>query len=361
MTAAAAAVAVIAGCGGSSNPFPTPPATPLPSGSPSSSPSPLDLKPVFGGLLDRSGVPPATFLGALAGYVVNVHWNQLQPASGATLAPDNAIDQAIAQVRALNATDHTHLGLKLRIFAGIYAPDWVKSLGGSPVAVSNPQGGRSGTIGRFWTDPFGQAYDRLEALLAAKYDQVPEVREVTVARCTTFYDEPFIRDVSDPSTVTALISAGYTLEADETCQRQEIDAATVWQHTHSDLALNPYQAINSDGSTSGDEAFTDLMMSYCRQVLGSACVLENNSLRYPPQPAYMAMYEQMQSLGQPIAFQTAAAQRIGNLQSALQYAVSLGANSVELPGDYQALATPAAFSVTNAALARAPVTAKPVV
>jgi len=356
------AIAVLTGCGGSSNPFPTP--TPTPSGgpteSPSPSPSPRDLKPVLRGLLDRGGLPPASYLSALAGYVVNVHWSQLQPTSGAGIADDNPIDQAISQVRSLNATYHTHLGLKLRIFAGVWAPDWVKSLGGSPIPVVNPQGGQTGTVGRFWTDAFGQAYDQLETLLAAKYDQVLEVREVTISRCTTFYDEPFIRDASDPSTVSALIAAGYTAEADENCQRQEIDAATVWQHTHSDLSFNPYQVINPDGSTSADPDFTDLMMSYCRQVLGPACVLENNSLRVPPQPAYEEMYAEMQSLGQPIAFQTAAESRVGNLQSTLEYAVTLGANSVELPGDYEAIAAPATFSPTNAALATAPTTATPV-
>jgi len=359
LASAVGAIAVLAGCGSSSNLFPTPTPTYSPAGSPSASPAVLDLKPVLRGLLDRDGLPPTTYVDSLAGYVVNVDWNQLQPTSGATIATDNPIDQAISQVRALNAADHTHLGLKLRLYAGIWAPAWVKSLGGAPIPVTNPQGGQTGTVGRFWTDAYGQAYDQLETLLAARYDQVPEVREVTISRCTTFYDEPFIRDVADPATVSALIAAGYTLEADENCQREEIDAATVWQHTHSDLTLNPYQAINPDGSTMTDEPFTDLMMSYCRQVLGSACVLENNSLRVPAQPEYQTMYEQMELLGQPIAFQTAAEQRIGNLQATLEYAVTLGANSVELPGSYQTLATPADFAATNDQLASAPTTAPP--
>jgi hypothetical protein len=362
MAFAVAAVALLTGCGSSSNPFPTPTATPAPGGSasPSASPAPSDLKPVLRGLLDRSGLPPSSYVGSLAGYVVNVDWSQLQPTSGATIAPNNPIDQAIAQVRALNAAGHTHLGLKIRLYSGIWAPGWVKSLGGSPISITNPQSGQTGTIGRFWTDLFGDAYDRLETLLAAEYDQVPEVREITISRCTTFYDEPFIRDISDPSTVSALIAAGYTLAADQTCQEQEIAAATVWQHTHSDLAFNPYQVINPDGTTSTDEPFTNQMMLYCRQVLGPACVLENNSLRIPPLPSYQAMYAEMQSLGQPIAFQTAAEQRIGNLQSTLEYAVTLGANSVELPGGYEGLGAPAQFATTNDALASAPISGAPV-
>lgn len=354
---AALSVILLTACG-SQNPGPsTFPASPSPSVSLLPSPAPQDLKPVLGGLLDRSGAPPPSFLGALAGYVVNANWSDLQPSSGDTIAPDNAIDQAITAVREANSTEHAHLGLKIRIFAGINAPQWAKNLGGKPVDISNPQNGLTGTIGRFWTDAYGAAYNRLERLLADKYDQVSVVREVTISRCTTFYDEPFIRDISDPETVSALLAAGYTIQADQNCQMQEIDVAAVWQHTHSDLAFNPYQEIGPGGVTATNEPFTASMMIYCRQILGTACVLENNSLRTPPQPEYMAMYSEMLTLGQPMAFQTATAQRIGDLDATLQYAVLLGANSVELPGGYQSLATPASFAATNGALAAQPAVA----
>ncbi len=353
MVSGALGVLLLVGCG-SQHPGPSTSASASPIVSLLPSPAPRDLKPVLGGLLDRSGTPPPAFLGALAGYVVNVRWADLQPSSGDTIASDNAIDQAISAVHAANATDHAHLGLKIRIFAGVNAPEWAKHLGGAPVDISNPQNGSTGTIGRFWTDAFGAAYDHLQALLAAKYDQVPVVREVTIGRCTTFYDEPFIRDISDQETVTALLAAGYTIQADQNCQMQEIDEAAVWQHTHSDLAFNPYQEIGPDGTTATDEPFTASMMIYCRQVLGTACVLENNSLRTPPPPEYKAMYSEMLTLGQPIAFQTATAEQVGDLEATLQYAVLLGANSVELPGGYQSLATPASFAVTNGALAAQP-------
>jgi hypothetical protein len=347
---------LLVGCGSSPQPSPSATSSPGATISLPTSPSPLDLKPVLSGLLDRSGAPPNSYATALAGFVVNVHWGDLQPTAGTALQSDNAIDRAITTVRALDSADHAHLGLKIRVFAGIWAPGWAKSFGGAPITVTNPQNGATGTIGRFWSDAFGQAYDQFVSLLAAKYDAVPEVREVTISRCTTFYAEPFIRDASDPATVSALVGAGYSLAADENCQRQEIDAAAVWRHTHSDLAFNPYQTIGLGGTTQVDEPFTDLMMVYCRQVLGPACVLENNSLRTPPPPAYQIMYAQMMAIGRPIAFQTEVAGRIGSLQATLSYAVSLGADSVELPGGYESLATPAALSVSAGALARQSVT-----
>src|ERR1039457_6550486 len=62
LVSTAAAIALMAACGESSNPFPTPSSTPPPPpvGSPSPRPRPLDLKPVLAGLLDRhpsAGVP----------------------------------------------------------------------------------------------------------------------------------------------------------------------------------------------------------------------------------------------------------------------------------------------------------------
>ena len=308
---------------------------------------------MLSGLLDRNGTPPAAYVSSLGGYVVNVHWNDLQPSRGGPLVPGNAIDQAITTVRSLNAQNHVALGLKVRIYAGIWAPSWAKALGGRPITLINPQNSAEGTIGSFWTEAFGVAYNQFESLLAAKYDNVAEIREVTISRCSTFYDEPFIRDTGYSPNVTALVAAGYSLAADQTCQREEIQASTVWHHTRSDLAFNPYEAILAGGTTSTDELFTESMMAYCRQLLASACVLENNSLRSPEQPAYVAMYANMHALGQPISFQTATAARVGNLAATLNDAIALGANSVELPGGYETLGTPSSFASTTHALAAA--------
>ncbi len=340
---------LLAGCGNPS--VSTASVTPSPTATFPSPTTSSSLKPVLGGLLDRNGPPSAAYVTSLGGFVVNVHWADVQPVAGGPLTSNNAIDQAITTVRTLNAQYHVDLGLKVRIFAGIWAPNWAKDLGGSPIALINPQNSAQGTIGRFWSEQFGAAYDHFEALLAAKYDDVAEIREVTIARCSTFYDEPFIRDTGYTPNVTALLAAGYSLAADETCQREEIQASSVWHHTRSDLAFNPYEAIDADGSTRTDPLFTVSMMQDCRQVLASACVLENNSLRTPVQPGYVSMYSSMTALGQPISFQTATASRVGDLAATLNNAITLGASSVELPGGYESLGTPSSFASTTLALA----------
>ena len=185
-------------------------------------------------------------------------------------------------MRNLNATDHLDLGLKLRVLAGVWAPNWAKDIGGAPIQLINPQNSAVGTIGRFWTPGFGQAYDQLEGLLAAKYDNVPEVREVNITRCTTFYDEPFIRDSGYQPNDTALLDAGFTMSADETCQREEIDDAPCGSTRTRTSRSTPTRWSTPRGSCRTDEPFTESMMEYCRQVLGIACVLENNSLRIRP-------------------------------------------------------------------------------
>src|SRR5437660_9084941 len=95
--------------------------------------------------------------------------------------------------------------------------------------------------------------------LAAKYDSAPEVREITISRCTTVYAEPFIRDAADSDTVHALLTAGYSIDADRHCQEQAVMAHAAWTHTRSSLSFNPYQVIEADGARRTNETFTEQM------------------------------------------------------------------------------------------------------
>lgn len=334
---------LVTGCAQTGDATPTPVATVTPS--PEASPSPQAiLKPPLAGLLDRDGPAPAPYLPAMGGFVVNVHWKDLQPTAGAPIATNNAIDQAIATLHKIDPSGR--MGLKVRLFAGIYAPDWAKSLGGRPILVGDPVTGASGTVGRFWNADFGAAYNDLQIKLAAKYDSAPEIREITISRCTTVYAEPFIRDTANPAAVVALLAAGFTVAADQQCHREQILAHQVWTRTRSDLSFNPYQLVGTFGRS--DEAFTEEMMDFCRSTLGARCVLANNSLRTPLQ--FPDMYAHMQSLGPPIAFQTAVRAKLGDLGATIQAAISLGAGSVELPTGFESM-TPASMTKYDSGLA----------
>jgi hypothetical protein len=289
------------------------------------------LKPVIAGLLDRSGMPPPASQRTVSAFVVDVAWADLQPLKGGQIMSGNAIDQAIDAVRAL--PPDVPMKLRLRVRAGVDAPEWAKHLGGAPVTVVD--GKKTGTVGRFWTAKFGQAYRALQQKLADLYDAVPEVAQVEISRCSTFYAEPFLRQWGDPTTQQNLVAAGYTAGADDACQHQEVDAHQVWLHTRSGLSLNPYQRIGATGTVTVDEAFTETMIGYCRTSLGERCVLENHSIRSPLQSGpYASMYQAIQAAGGPISYQTATPDNIGDWQATLTWAADAGASSVELNRAY---------------------------
>jgi hypothetical protein len=305
------------------------------------SPPPADsgLKAPIQGLVDKDGAPPATYQGVVRAYVVRVPWSQLQPVPGGPIATGNAIDQAISYVRQENQRDPTlRMTLKLRVAGGAYAPSWAKQIGGAPVALL---GSGNGTIGRFWLDDYGRAYQDLQNKLAAEYDSVPELREVVVARCMTFSDEPFVRDASNKSNASAYVAAGYSVALDHQCQEQQIDESTAWKHTLLDVSFNPAQEITPDGTVTYDEAWTENVMVYCRQKLGKQCVLENNSLSAPVKSTlYRQLYVQMKTLGAPLCFQTQDNAKVTDMSATLRFAIQEGAASVELHEGFEQLVSP---------------------
>jgi hypothetical protein len=300
------------------------------------------------GLIDRVGPPARSLASAVTAFVVNVTWAQLQPTAYGPLAASNPIDAAITAARAFPGG----MSVKIRLLTGVDAPAWVKQIDGAPVSVYSAQDHVGGTIGRFWTADFGRAYNDLWDKLAAKYDAASEIREITASRCMTVFAETFLRDTSDPNTVSNLLAAGFSTAADHICIAQEIAAGSAWKHTRIGVAFNPYQEILAGGTLRTDEAFTSSMMQYCRTVLGPQCVLENNSIRWPPlDNAYTDMYAAMQALGAPISFQTATEARVGDLAQTLAWAVTTGADAVELPQGYET--TPLANLTAASQLLRA--------
>ncbi len=302
------------------------------------------LKPAITGLIDPFGYPPASLVSSrtVSAFVVMANWADLQPQPGGPLVHPNAIDQAISEARASG----TGLGVKIRFFAGVHSPAWALNLDGPPVDFPATPATSGGLVPRFWTARFQQAYADIQTKLAAAYDGIPEIREVTISACMTIFAEPLLRQAEQPANRQALLAAGYTDAANQNCLRNAIAVhRQVWRHTRSSMAFNPYQQINGDGTWANNPSVTDALMDDCRQQLGQACVLENNSVRAPISKlgaAYGLMYDHMQRLGAPITLQTATPSRIGCLvasecppgvESVLDWSVSLGATALELPND----------------------------
>jgi predicted TIM-barrel fold metal-dependent hydrolase len=219
--------------------------------------------------------------------------------------------------------------------AGTFAPEWAKQLDGPPVAGKDTFNAKQGTLPRFWTPAFKQAYDHLQQLLVARYDATAEVAETQITRCMTFTAEPLIRQARTNETLRALVAAGFTSALDEQCQREQIEEHLVWQRTRSGLSFNPYQRVGADGKVTIDPAFAVSLMDQCRKVLGKRCVLENHSIRWPAKSSeYDPVYAGMDRLGAPISYQTATPDRIGDWRKTLQWAVDHHGNSVELNRGY---------------------------
>src|SRR5206468_3791510 len=123
-------------------------------------------KPHTRGMLDRWGAPASGWESVVNGYVVRVNWSALQTTAGGPIVAGNPIDKAVAAVRAYNATvraGQPHEFLKIRLYAGIGAPTWAKTLDGPAVAIHDaadpiPPDDTPETIGRFWTPNFAAAY-----------------------------------------------------------------------------------------------------------------------------------------------------------------------------------------------------------
>lgn len=285
-------------------------------------------KPTMAGLVDREGLPSLTERGFVKSFVVQVRWAQLQPAPGqlSTGFIDAALAQAPAGAR-----------VKLRLFAGRDSPAWAMALDGPPLRLTHPEVRGEFEVPRFWGPRFGQAYAALQALLAARYDANPLVAEVSTSRCMTVYAETMLRQLTVGANADAYRASGFTPELDERCLTEQLEAHLVWKQTSTGLALNPYQRLLPDGQVRVDADVGRSLMERCRSLLGSRCVLENNSVRWPLLGGgYPAMYEQMRALGGPITVQTETPERIGSWADALRWSAEyLGASAVELPHSYE--------------------------
>ena len=295
----------------------------------------VTLKPLLTGLVSRDDPAEADLADVVRSQSLRIPWAKLQPDG-----PDSLDTALITEELDEAGTSR----VRLRVFAGMHSPDWVKQLAGGPVTgfvdPFDGPGAQPETIPRFWTPEVGAAYANLQRLLAAEYDANPRIAEVVISRCSAFYPEPFLRQASIANNRRLLVDAGYTIAADKVCHQEQIDAHTVWKTTRSSLAVNPAQLVESVDRHVVDLPFTTQMMTYCRTTLGQRCVLSNNSIRWPlseldkDRPAeayYQRMYESMASLGAPVAFQTAVGGRIGNCEETLRWAVAFPAASVELP------------------------------
>ena len=141
-------------------------------------------------------------------------WNTIETSPG--VYNFSQVDNALAA--------HPDVQFRLRFMAGIHAPTWVKDDSGGCVLIEpNSPNGNTGCAPRYWTDAFHADYVALMQAVAARYEDDPQVVEITNSECTTIFAEPFILG-ADSTSVDRLWRAGYTKQGHDTCLRRSTSA-----------------------------------------------------------------------------------------------------------------------------------------
>jgi hypothetical protein len=259
-------------------------------------------------------------------WVPAVEWRVLQPQRDRYRF--GSIDNLIARAKASGDT------IRLRIMAGRFAPDWAKRRFGT-VGVYDEVDGINATVPRWWVPGYMDAYARLQAKLAARYDGNATIRSVTVSGAMTVYAEPFIRGTQSASTRTNLIAAGYSPSKDKRSIHAMLGAQRPWKRTRQILAFNAWQFVRRDGTFGIQTSFPNQIMDRFRSIFGSRAILQNNSIRaswiLDEMPRVMApIYRHMKALGGPRSYQTARTFRVGDLATVLEWCLRQGAHGVEI-------------------------------
>ena len=301
-----------------------------------------DAKPALRGLISMgaykfvsAGGEPVNTLapllakpGIFGGIAIIASWGGLQPTPGAALADNNAIDQALAEVRSYNAANPARpLAVKLRVWSGFMAPSWAMALDGAPIAVTD--GNKPRQLGRFWASGYRKAWAEFQALLAARYDSEPLIHEVSVTSCMSITAEPFFLP-TDAGIQGPVRAAGFTDAAYQDCLTDAISDYAPWKTSRIVLAVNPFRAA----AGAGDPAFTEGVMQACRTAIGERCVFDNHDLDATPVSTILPIYAAMQKLGPEIEFQTYR-ETPEDFEGTIRKGIALGASSIELWQDFK--------------------------
>jgi hypothetical protein len=306
---------------------------------------------------DSGSARTPAVLSKIRSYVVEVDWADAQPAQGGPISA-----ATISQLSSEAAYASTNgLRIRVRIFAGIKAPEWAKTVGGFtplPWNVKNQNTGvvgSAGTVGPWWRSDYIALFDDfLTKFAAALAPHVPTICEVTQSGLMTLYAEPLIHqwEYQDPNTI---IAAGYTVDLEFAAFKEANQAyadAMCPIGVATSLAVNPFQKFDPSKAnhyTPSVDLTLWMIDLFCSQ-LGRFAVLENNSLVDPigkRGPRYQTIYEYMvarraRTVPFPVglSFQTAALPRMQNqLLGSTPYgtaamAASWKALSVEMPGGW---------------------------
>lgn len=317
----------------------------------------LTLKPRCRGIMTRDGLPRND--GGLDSFidsvVVKVHWQELENVKGTYAGPGWAkIDEALAR----------GYRVRIRVLAGINAPDWAKKLGGPTlslpangahpavdcsasggIGVANTASDVYGCTTYFWDSKVQAAYEALMKEVAKRYDANDKVCEVVNSACMTVFAEVLYRVHSADDGNENLANAGLTFAKDVACQRWSLDMMnTTFPRTRMSMSLSPWDVIEEGGVHSVSFAEARKLADEYRTKFGEKIIFQNNGLgendkctsdaAVPPNEFCWLARDKG-----PKGFQTETWVKLGATQaglfSAIQNGLGMGANFVEMPNGYQ--------------------------
>jgi hypothetical protein len=288
------------------------------------------VKPCLRGLGPRGTATPSVSWQLFG--VLDIDWSALQPSAGAALSASGVgqVNAAQAFWQTFNKNNPQYAqygggGFKIRTGRAGGAPADVKAMSGGPWSVTDPADNDSVTVGPFWqttgSGSYGAAYQDFHTKLAALVEPMPECREIVMGMPGLVYEEPMRR-----YSLSTLVAAGWDVTNDEDCFAFMLGVHNAaYATTLQDMAFNPYTWT---GSPADDPGFTVAFMHTMRNALGDKGVLGNNSVRDTTTDS--SMYAEIETLGEPIYFQTATAARGGDTAAAYAFCIARGANSVEI-------------------------------
>ena len=269
----------------------------------------------------------------LTGTVVDVSWSQLEPSPGTF--DFSTLDADLAAVSAYNsAHPGATLGVRLRVWAANDAPEWAKTMDGTP--ISTDVNNLPATVGQWWKPDYRAAWAALQSALAQRYDDTPLINEVVVASCASLTDEPMIM-AAGPLVAPTLLADGWTNEAQQSCLDGALSDYSSWHHTAIYYPFSPFTTISPSGQRGIDDSVTAEVMQRCADSLSSGgpwCILGNNALDASQGGSFV--YKEINSLyaadpsNTAVAFQMNSAANVGTAAcQAVATAVTEHANSIE--------------------------------
>ena len=319
-------VLLLGACTGSGRPELRPPA-PVPAPT-STSPAPKSdraLKPVGAGLYYTEDPQPG--FQAIDHAVVGGPWADFEPQPGDFSGPGwDRVDAALRE--------RPDYKFRLRIMAGREAPDWAKQLGGSCVPVEAPASQIPACVPRFWTEAYLDAYGRLMAEVARRYDDDHRVLDVVNSACTTIWAEPFIRTGRNRTANQALWDAGLNQASDRRCFERSMELMDqAFKTTRISLATHRVWqvVVGPDGAPSGMRPSWPAereLLNELRARYGAKLVVQNNGLGGnegcqggEPLESADSMWCWLATLSPPKGFQTEGSRKLEARGFAIQDAV----------------------------------------